>query len=154
MLCGHRDETIYYIISEFNTKKSIRLETTGWASGSTGNFARKWNLTIRTSCICTSQPPSRRMKRLSYLVFWDTSGSHNLGQTTKPYNNKQKKYRTVDLVILADHRVKLKESEKYKYLDLAREVKKLWNLKAMFIPIVIGALATATNGLMMGLEEL
>ena len=33
--------------------------------------------------------------------------------------------RIVDFVILADHRVKLKESEKKdKYLDLARELKK------------------------------
>ena len=52
---------------------------------------------------------------------------------TKPYNNqqqkKQKKNRTrkiMDFACPADHRVKLKESEKKdKYLDLAREWKKL-----------------------------
>ena len=38
-------------------------------------------------------------------------------------------------------RVKLKESEKKdKYLDFARELKKLWNRKVTVIPIVIGAL--------------
>ena len=55
----------------------------------------------------------------------------------------------------ADHRVKLKESEKKdKYLDLARELKKLWNMKITFIPIVIGALGTFIKGLIKGLGDL
>ena len=37
-----------------------------------------------------------------------------------------------------------------KYLDLARELKKLWNMKGMFIPIVIGALGTDAEGLLKG----
>ena len=48
-----------------------------------------------------------------------------------------------------------KESEKkYKYLDLARELKKLWNMKVTIVPIVIGALGTVTKGLLKGLEDL
>ena len=57
--------------------------------------------------------------------------------------------------ILADHKVKLKESKKRdKYPDLARELKKLWNMKMTVILIVIGALGTATKGLVQGLEGL
>ena len=42
----------------------------------------------------------------------------------------------------------MKESEKRdKYLDLARELKKLWNMKMTVIPIVIGVLGTVTKGL-------
>ncbi len=49
----------------------------------------------------------------------------------------------------------MKESEKKeKYLDLARELKKLWNMKVMIIPIVIGALGTVTKGLLKGQEDL
>ena len=52
-------------------------------------------------------------------------------------------------------RINLKESEKKdNYLDLARELKKLWNMKVMIVPIVIGALGTITNGLLKGLEDL
>ena len=69
--------------------------------------------------------------------------------------NKKKKKRTckiVDFAVPVDHRVKLKESEKKnKYLDLDRELKKLWNMKVMFIPIVIGALGTVAEGLLKGL---
>ena len=49
----------------------------------------------------------------------------------------------------------LKESEKKnKYLDLARGLKKLWNMKVTIVSIVIGALGTITKGLLIGLEDL
>ena len=40
------------------------------------------------------------------------------------------------------------------YLDLARELKKLWNMKVTIVPIVIGALGTITKGLLKGFEDL
>ena len=73
-------------------------------------------------------------------------------------NNKQKQKRTsriVDFAVLADYRIKLKENEKKdKYLNLARELKKLQKMKVTVIPIVIGALGTVTKGLLKGQEEL
>ena len=61
----------------------------------------------------------------------------------------------MDFAVLADHRVKLKESEKRdKYLDLARELKKIWNMKVTLIPIVIGALSTIDKRLVKSLEAL
>ena len=48
------------------------------------------------------------------LRFLDTNALLNLGQTIRSYNNLQKKERIcriVDLAVLADHRVKLKECE-------------------------------------------
>ena len=87
-----------------------------------------------------------------------THGSPNLGQTTRPYNNQQKKKRIckiVDFAVPADHRIKLKEYEKKnKYLDLARELKKLWNMKVTIVPIVIGAFGKITKGLLKGMEDL
>ena len=38
-----------------------------------------------------------------------------------------------------------------KYLDLARELKKLRNMKVMIVPIVIGAFCKMTKGLLKGL---
>ena len=87
-----------------------------------------------------------------------TNGSPNLGQKIRPYINQQKKKRTCKIVhfaVPADHRINLKESEKKdKYLDLARELKKLWNMMVTIIPIVIGAFGTVTKGLLLGLEGL
>ncbi len=48
----------------------------------------------------------------------------------------------VDFAVPADHRIKLKECEKKdKYIDHARKLKKLWNMKVIIVSIVIGALA-------------
>ena len=64
-------------------------------------------------------------------------------------NNKQKRTcRIVDFAIPAGHGVKLKESEKKdKYLDPARELRKLWNMKVTVIPIIVGSLGTVKRGL-------
>ena len=61
----------------------------------------------------------------------------------------------MDFAVRADHREKLKETEKKdKFLNLASELKKLWNMEVMIVPIVIGALGTITKGLLKGLEDL
>ena len=61
----------------------------------------------------------------------------------------------MDFAVPADHRVKVKESEKIdKYLDLARELKKIWNMRVKVVPIVIGALGTVPKGLERSLDEL
>ena len=50
---------------------------------------------------------------------------------------------------------KLKECEKMdKYFDLARESKKLWNMKVTIVLIAIDAFGTVTKGLLKGLEDL
>ncbi len=54
-----------------------------------------------------------------------------------------------------EHRVELKETEKKdKYLDLDRELKKLYNIKVTITAIVIGAFGTVTKGLLKRLEDL
>ena len=54
----------------------------------------------------------------------------------------------VDFAVPADHRIKLKESEKKdNYFDLARKLKRLWNMEVNIIPIVISAFGTVTKRL-------
>ena len=70
-------------------------------------------------------------------------------------DKKKRTCKIVDFAVSADHRIKLKECEKKdKYLDLARELKKLWNMQVTIIPIVIGAFGTVSKGLLKGLEDL
>ena len=55
---------------------------------------------------------------------------------------------------MVDLRVKTQENKKrVKNLNLAWELKKLWNMKVTVIPFVIGALETIPKGLVIGLEE-
>ena len=62
-------------------------------------------------------------------------------------NKKKRTFKIVDFAVPADHRIKLKECEKKdEYLDLSKELKKLWNIQVTIIPIVIGAFGTTTKG--------
>ena len=64
-------------------------------------------------------------------------------------------YKIIDFAVPADHRIELKECEKKnKYLDLARELNKMWNMLVTIIPIVIGAFGTVTKRLLKGMEDL
>ena len=56
----------------------------------------------------------------------------------------------VHFAVPTDHRAKLKENERDKYLDLARKFKKLWNMKVTFISIAIGALGKVTERIIKG----
>ena len=61
----------------------------------------------------------------------------------------------MNFAVPTDQRVNLEESIKNdKYLDLARELKKLWNMKLTFIPIIIAILGTVTKGLFKGVGDL
>ena len=96
----------------------------------------------------------------SHKLLWDFNiQTDHLIPARRPdliiINKRKRICKTVDFAVPADHRINLKESEKKdKYFDLARELKKLWNMKVMIEPIVIGALDTITKGLLKGLEDL
>ena len=79
----------------------------------------------------------------------------NLIIISKKKKKRERICKIVDFPVPADHRINRKESDKKdKYLDLARELKKLWNMKITIVPIVIGALGTITKELLKGLEDL
>ena len=84
------------------------------------------------------------------LGFWDTN-DHLISARRPDFiiiNKKERTCRIVNFVVSVDHRVKLEECEKRdEYLDVARELKKLWNMKISIIPMVIGVLVTVTKGL-------
>ena len=108
--------------------------------------------------------PTSHIENDTHKLLWDfDTQTDHLISARRPdlmiiNNNKKKKKRIskiVDFAVPADHRIKLKESEKKdKYLDLARELKKLWNMKVTIIPIVIDAFGTVTKGSLKGLEAL
>ena len=89
------------------------------------------------------------------LGFWHPNRSPNLSQTTRPYNNQQKKENLQNCGLCCPHWIKLKKvKRRINTWTLLGNWKKLWNMKVTFIPIVIGAFGTVTKGIIKGLEEL
>ena len=103
--------------------------------------------------------PAPVLKNDSHKFLWDFNiQTDHLIPARRPdliIIIKKRICKIVDFAVPADHRINLKESEKKdKYLDLASELKKLWNMKVTIVPIVIGTLGTITKGLLKGLEDL
>ena len=122
---------------------------TGWEKWSFRNCARNLNLPYEQVVYAQRGIRPIEWDAESSLWFWDTNGSPNLGQTTRPNDSKQKKrtFRKVDFDVSEDTRVKLKKGEKrYKYLDFAWELKNLGNMKVTVLPIVSGAQGTILKG--------
>ena len=104
--------------------------------------------------------PESVLENETHKLLWDfeIQTDHQISARRQDLIIIKKKKRTcriVDFAVPVDPRVKLKECEKRdKYLDLARELKKLRNMKVTIIAIVIGALGTVTKGLVQGLKDL
>ena len=95
--------------------------------------------------------PAPVLENATHKLLWDfNTQTDHLIPVRRPAEKRT--YKIVDFAVPADHRIKLKECEKKnKYLDLLRELKKLWNMQ---VTIVIGAFGTVTKGLLYGLEDL
>ena len=86
------------------------------------------------------------------LGVWDRKWSPNLGQMTRPSNNQQKRENLQNCRLCCSSGPQGKIGRKWKgggdkYLNLAKELKKMWNMKVMVIPIVTGALGIVTKGI-------
>ena len=150
-LCGDRDEPINHIsecrkwsLKEYKTRHHWVGKVIHWEMCKKFRFdhTNKWYM----------HNPAPVLENNTHKILWDFDihTDHLISpRRTDPIiiykkkKKKKKKKRTCkisDLAVPADYRIKLKECEKKdKYLDLARELKKLWNMQVTIIPIVIGA---------------
>ena len=159
-LCFDRDETINHIISEccklVQREYKARHDWVGkvihreMCKKFKFDHTNKWYM----------HNPTPGLKNATHKLLWDFNiQTGHLIPARRPdliiINNKKRTCKIVDFAVPADHRIKLKECKKKdKYLDLARELKKLWNMQVTIMPIVIGAFGTVTKGLIKGLEDL
>ena len=164
-LCGDRDGTINHMISkcsklvqkEYKTRHDLVGKVIHWELSRKLKFGHtnKWYM----------HNPESILENEMHKLLWDfeietdhlisSRQSDLLILNNNNNNNTEENLPNCGLCRLADHRGKLKESEKrVKYLDLAGELKALWSLKVTVIPIVISALGTVNKRLAKGLEEL
>ena len=159
-LCGDRDETINHIIRECSklAQKEYRARQDWVGKVIHREMCKKFKFEHANNWYMHNSAPV--LENDTHKLLWDFDiQMDHLISARRPdliiINKKKKVCKIVDFAVPADHRIKLKECEKWdKYLDLARELKKLWNMRVTIIPIVSGAFGTATKRLLKGLEEL
>ena len=131
---------------------------TGLGWWSTKNNARNWIFDPTNKWYMHS--PESVQENKAHKPLWDFEIQTDKEISAKrtdlvTVKKKEGTCRIVDFAVPADHRRKLKENEKRdKYLDLARELKRPWNMKMTVIPIVIRALGKIPKGLIKQLEDL
>ena len=159
-LCGDRDETINHIISEcsklpqklYKARHNWVGKVTHWEMCKKFKFdhANKWYM----------HNPEPVQENATHKLLWDFDiQTDYLISARRPdliiINKKKENLQNCRLCVPADHRIKLKECEKRdKYLDLAIELKNIWNMKVKIIPSEIGAFGTVTKGLLQGMEDM
>ena len=98
--------------------------------------------------------------KIKRIKFWDfaiqTDHSIPARRLDLVLINIQKRTcQIIDFAVSADYRVKVKEGEKLdKYLELARELKRPWNMKVNVILVVVGTFGTVLKNLKKRLDEL
>ena len=88
--------------------------------------------------------------------LWDANRPPNPSQKTRPSINKQEKKNLSSREFCCSSKPQNENKifKKYKYLDLAQELKKLWNIKVTFIPITVSVLGTDPKGFEKRLEQI
>ena len=150
MLWQKRNDSSHNKWMHLTSTESARTDTIEWARWSTGNCARKLNLTIWIDGIYTTQNHSKKMSHSNstdHIIFarWPD----------RLIVIKKSTCGIVDHAVPTDHLVKLKESEKKdKYPDPARELKKQWIINVTVMSIVICSFGRVTKRLIQGLDYL
>ena len=152
-LCGDRDETINHkwARKEYKARHDWIGKVIHWEMCRKFQFDH-WNKWYMHN-------PVPVIENDSHKLLWDFNiQTDHLIPARRPdlilINKRKSICKIVHFAVPADHRINPKENEKKdKYLDLARELKKLWNMNVTIVPIVIAALGTVTKGLLKGLED-
>ena len=162
-LCGDRDETINHIITECSklAQKEYKARHDWVGKVIHWEMCRKFQFDHTNKWYMHNPAPILENDSHELLWGFNIQTDHIIPARRsdiiiiKKIKNKKRICKIFDFAVPADHRINPKESEKKdKYLDLARELKKLWNMKVTIVPIMIGALGTVTKGLLKGLEDL
>ena len=159
-LCNDSDKTINHIISECSklAQKEYKARHDLVSKVIHREMCKKFKFDYTNKWYMHN--PASVLENDTHKLLWDFNiQTDHLILARRPdliiINKKKIICEIVDFAVQADHRINLKECEKKdKYLYLAREQKRLWNMKVSIVPIVIGAFGTVNKRLLKGLEDL
>ena len=132
--------------ANYPTKSRMRGITT-WVRESTGNHEIFLNLIILPMVYTHTKIRQRKWDSLKSLRFLEWDGSLSRGQTTSQELINRKKGTCCLVIFLprADCKMKIKDRNITKYLDLVRELIKLRNMSMMVIRMVNGGFSKSSH---------
>ena len=159
-MCSEKDETIHHIVSgcsnlaqkEYKRRHDCVARALHWDILRQRGFemSDKWY----------QHEPESVVENERFKVLWDFTVQTDLEiHARRPdiiiVDKNLNETIIIDVAIPVDVNIRNKEQEKIiKYQDLAREIRKIWNVSTKVIPIVIGALGTVTGRLEQYLKEI
>ena len=152
-MCGKAEESINHLLSECSkmAQKEYKRRHDWIGRKIHWEVCRKYGLDTKDRWY--EHEPQSVCENEEYKILWDFSiETDHVIEARRPdmitVEKKNNKCQIIDFAVPFDTRVDEKEKEKiFKYQELARELKKLWNKKVKVIPVIIGALGTAPKAL-------
>ena len=157
-LCKEREETVDHLVSSCSkiAQTDYKERHNKVATMLHWNLCKKYGLTAAEKCW---EHKAEKVKQTDEVkILWDFKIQtdrhleHNMPDITVV--EKAQTY-IIDVAIPGDARIDQKEQEKIqRYQDLKVEVERLWERKAMVVPVVIGTLEAVPTGLTKHLKTL
>ena len=158
-MCGEKDETVNHLISECSKMAQREYKRRhDWVGRRVHwDVCKKYGIEVNDKWYQHEPGPVIENDRCKILWNFVVQTDHFI-QARRPdmmvIDKERNKAQVIDFAIPYDSRVDNKEIEKIeKYQDLVRELKKLWDMKVVVIPIVLGALGTTPKTLRKGMED-
>ncbi|XP_072169481.1 uncharacterized protein [Diadema setosum] len=159
-ICRERDETVQHIVcgcsklaqKEYKRRHDKLAQVVHW------ELCRKHEIPCESKWYM--HEPQKVSENGQVKILWDFDvQTDNVIQHRRPdiivVERAQQMCTIIDVAVPEDSRVAEKEKEKIeKYQDLARELRRLWNMRTKVIPIVVGALGTTPQQLRRHLDDL
>ena len=158
-MCRDINETVSHIVS--GCSKLARKEY----KKRHDNVARAIHWDLSGKCgfdrneKCYNHVPESVLENENYKLLWDFNirTDHNIEARSPDLvlvDKSKKSCHIIDVAIPEDSGVKEKEFEKVeKYQNLARELRRMWEVKTNVVPIILGALGTVPLRLKGNLKE-
>ena len=159
-MCGEKDETVNHLISECSKMAQREYKRRhDWVGRRVHwNVCKKYGIVVNDNWY--QHEPVSVIENDKCKILWDfTVQTDHIIQARRPdmivIDKETNKAQVIDFAIPYDSRVDSKEMEKIeKYQDLVRELKGLWDMKVVVIPIVLGALGTTPKTLQKRMKDI
>ena len=152
-MCNAAEETVFHIVSE------CRLHAQTEYKGRHDKLAKviHWDLCKKYGVNVQSKwydhVPEKGEETEHVKILWDFNiQTDHVIEHRRPdvviLDKHEKMCHLIDIAVPGDSRVAVKENEKVqKYQDLARELRKLWQVKVKVVPVIMGSTGYNSEGI-------